>query len=154
MATRNHSLSKSLVGTWELLSRVDRTPSGERRVDPSLGEHPVALLYYDRTGHFAAQFMNRERGSAATAAAAAMGAAGSNNSRAVGGYDAYFGTYRVNDATGEVTQTLQAALSPESVGMTVTRTMQVDGDTLTISIDLTDSRGDRVTRTLTWKRVG
>jgi len=145
-------LSTSLVGTWELLSRVDRTVSGERRIDPSLGEHPAALLFYDRTGHFAAQFMSRDRANAA--AAVTPSTAGSNNSRAVGGYDAYFGTYTVNDATGDVTQTLQAALSPESVGMTVVRNMVVEGDTLTIKVDLTDSSGVRVTRTLIWKRVG
>ena len=29
-------LSKTLPGTWELVSRVDVTDQGERRIDPSL----------------------------------------------------------------------------------------------------------------------
>jgi len=36
--------------------------------------------------------------------------AGPNNSRARGGYDAYFGTYTVDDANGTVTQSLTGAL--------------------------------------------
>jgi hypothetical protein len=35
-------LSKALIGTWELLIRVDRTAAGERRIEPALGEDPVA----------------------------------------------------------------------------------------------------------------
>ena len=55
------SLARELVGTWELVSRIDLTTTGERRPEPSLGEQPIALLYYDRSGHFAAQFMKRDR---------------------------------------------------------------------------------------------
>jgi hypothetical protein len=54
-------LSATLPGSWKLLSRVDVTAAGERRPEPALGEDPLALLIYDRSGHFAAQFMRRER---------------------------------------------------------------------------------------------
>jgi hypothetical protein len=37
------------------------TAAGERHPDPLLGEDPVALLIYDRTGHFAAHLMKRDR---------------------------------------------------------------------------------------------
>ena len=40
-------LSAALPGTWNLLSRIDMTADGRRCVDPSLGENPVAILYYD-----------------------------------------------------------------------------------------------------------
>jgi len=133
-----------------LLSRVDRTDAGERRIDPSLGEDPIAYLIYDRAGHFAAQFMKRDRSTPAV-----DGPAGApNNSRAQGGYDAYFGTYIVDDVQGTVTQTLLGALSKESVGMVLTRGMTVVGDSLTISLRTTSATGEPVTRTLTWKRVG
>ena len=64
-------LSTLLIGTWELLSRIDRTAAGERRVEPSLGDDPIALLSYDRTGHFAAQFMKRDRTTDSAAASTA-----------------------------------------------------------------------------------
>src|SRR4051812_49854540 len=103
------TLAERLLGTWSLVSREDRDERGGLRVDPSLGADPVALLVYDGGGNFAAQFMKRDRTAASAAAAARPG---SNNSTAVGGYDAYFGKYTVDEAAGAVTQRLEAALSP------------------------------------------
>jgi len=144
------SLSSQLPGTWRLESRIDVTVSGERRPEPSLGEDPIGLLMYDRSGHFAAQFMRRDR-----SVAVPDGPGGAlNNSRALGGYDAYFGTYTVDDAQGTVTQRLLGALSPENVGLILTRAMRVRGDTLVIELQTTSADGAGVTRTLTWKRVG
>ena len=143
-------LSQALPGTWELLSRVDVTEAGEEREEASLGSDPISLLFYDRTGHFAAQFMKRDRSGAAAPEPAP---AGTNNSRTVGGYDAYFGTYSVDDETNSVTQRLVGSLAPETVGLEITRRMTVSGDRLTIRLDTTVN-GEPVTRTLTWQRVG
>lgn len=143
-------LSQALPGTWRLTSREDRTATGERRIDPGLGADPVALLFYDRGGNFAAQFMRRVRNPAGDDAQAA---AGPNNSRAVGGYDAYFGTYVVDDATGTVTQRLLGALSPENVGLVLTRSLHVSGDELVIQLETASADGVPVVRTLRWRRV-
>jgi hypothetical protein len=145
------ALSTALIGTWELLSREDRTRAGERRIEPSLGTNPVAILFFDKQGHFAAQFMKRDRG--ATPGAEVMNAA-PNNSRAQGGYDAYFGTYSVDDALGAVTTRLVGALSPENVGQVFTRMMSVVGDELTIRLETATSGGEPVVRTLRWRRAG
>jgi hypothetical protein len=149
-ASDRGALSSRLPGTWELESRVDLTGSGERRPEPSLGEDPIALLIYDRSGHFAAQFMKRDR----SASVPDGSAAGQNNSRAQGGYDAYFGTYTVDDEHGTVTQRLLGALSKENVGAVLTRGMSVVGDKLVIRLQTTSVDGAPVTRTLTWRRVG
>ncbi|MFN8588142.1 MAG: lipocalin-like domain-containing protein [Candidatus Eisenbacteria bacterium] len=146
------ALSQSLPGTWRLLSRVDTTADGTVREDPALGSDPVALLVYDRAGHFAAQFMKRDRGAVAVPAVAAASAR--NNTQAQGGYDAYFGAYTVNDATGEVTQRLDGALNAANVGMQLTRAMTVTGDRLVIVLETNALDGTPVTRTLTWERVG
>jgi hypothetical protein len=144
------ALSATLPGTWLLQSRIDVTAAGERRPEPSLGEDPVALLIYDRSGHFAAQFMRRDR-----SIVVPEGPSGArNNSRAQGGYDAYFGKYTIDDEKATVTQTLLAALSPENVGAVLTRAMEVKGDTLVIRLETTAGDGTTVTRTLTWQRVG
>lgn len=143
-------LSETLPGSWQLLSRIDITASGERRPEPSLGEDPVALLIYDRGGNFAAQFMRRDR-----SVDVPEGASGArNNSRAQGGYDAYFGTYTIDDENGTVTQHLTGALSRENVGLVLTRAMAVARDTLIITLDTNAADGAPVTRTLTWRRVG
>lgn len=148
-ATRT-ALSETLPGTWQLLSRIDVTAAGERRPEPSLGEDPEAVLIYDRSGNFAAQFMRRDR-----SVAVPDGPGGArNNSRAQGGYDAYFGTYTVDDEISAVTQRLTGALSREHVGAVLTRTMRVEGDRLVITLDTNAHDGTPVTRTLTWRRIG
>lgn len=151
-ASTKPSLARSLVGTWELYSREDRTASGELHPDPSLGANPKGILIYDGNGHFSAQFMKRNRTPDAEAAGEPAHA-GHNNSRAVGGYDAYFGRFTVNEATGEVTQTQDGALAVENVGMVVTRHMEVSGDELTLRLPTTAVDGTAVVRTLRWRRV-
>lgn len=148
--TPSQPLSAILIGTWELLSREDFTRNGERRIDPSLGADPIAILTYDRGGYFAAQFMKRKRGPEQE-----TGTAGAtpNNSRARGGYDAYFGTYTVNDNDGTVTQRLTGALSPENVGQVLTRGMTITGNELVIRLDTATTDGELIVRTLRWKRV-
>ncbi len=144
------NLFSSLVGSWELLSRIDRTQSGEQRTELSLGSDPIAFLVFDRAGHFAAQFMRRDRnniGDSRTASPA------TNNSRARGGYDAYFGTYAVDADDRTVKTRLVGALSPENVGQVFSRMMTVDGDSLTIELETTTPTGENVRRTLRWKRV-
>jgi GNAT superfamily N-acetyltransferase len=149
-AAQPRPLSATLPGTWRLTSRIDVTASGVRKPEPSLGEDPLALLIYDCDGHFAAQFMRRDRSTAIP-----DGPSGArNNSRAQGGYDAYFGTYSVDDAKSTVTQHLLGALSQENVGAVLTRAMRVNGDSLVIELETTAADGTAVVRTLTWQRVG
>ncbi len=142
-------LSSKLRGTWLLHSRIDVTKDGKRHPDPMLGEDPVALLIYDGTGHFSAQFMKRDR---STVAQAATLPNAKNNTQAQGGYDAYFGTYTVDDSKGTVTQELLGSLSPGNVGMVLTRAMEVAGDSLVITLETTAADGTPVVRTLTWQR--
>ncbi len=139
-----------LVGTWRLLSRIDRDASGEAIHEPSLGSDPMALLYFDATGNFAAQFMRRDR----SAAVAAPGFTAQNNTTAVGGYDAYFGTYEVDEASGDVRTHLVAALSPGHVGATLMRNMKVEDGKLIIRLTTTTPENTPVNRTLTWERAG
>jgi hypothetical protein len=144
------ALSEALPGTWQLVSRIDISVSGERRVEPSLGEDPLALLIYDRSGNFAAQFMRRDR-----SVDGPDGPSGArNNSQAQGGYDAYFGTYTIDEEKGAVTQRLVGALSREHVGAILTRAMHVRGDRLVITLETNAADGTEVSRTLAWRRVG
>lgn len=94
--------------------------------------------------------MKRDRSTAAIDGPAAA----ANNTQAQGGYDAYFGTYTVDDSTGVVTQRLDGALSAANVGLVVSRDMVVEDDRLVIRLATTAWDGTPVTRTLTWERVG
>lgn len=137
-----------MVGMWWLLSREDRTHEGQRRTEPVLGSDPIAILCYSKT-HFAAQFMKRGR----TESGLQMYTSTQNNTSALSGYDAYFGTYEVDEQTGKVWHSLIGSVVPSNVGMRVSRNLTVEGDTLTIKLETTSQEGEPVIRTLTWKRM-
>jgi hypothetical protein len=144
------SLSTELLGSWRLVSRRDRGADGHRRIEPSLGADPVALLIYGSAGNFANQFMKRDRSSLAEPGPAR---AGTNNSHAVGGDDTCFGTYAVDDATSTVTQRLVGALAPGDVGQVVTRELRIERGRLVISLETTTAQGEPVFRRLEWERA-
>ena len=145
-------LSKALVGTWSLVSRETRTTRGDIVAPGSLGDDPIALLIYDQYGNFAAQFMRRGRDEVSSDQPNAP-ASVRNNTGAIGGYDAYFGRYTVDDARGTVTQTLVGSLSPANVGQVLTREMSVTGDDLCIRVDVSTADGDDAVITLKWRRA-
>lgn len=142
-------LDHELVGTWRLLSRIDRDESGKTVDEPTLGSDPVALLFFDGAGNFAAQFMKRDRSVAVDTPVFT----GQNNTTAIGGYDAYFGTYEVDEASGDVRTRLLAALSPAHVGATMLRNMRVEDGKLVIRLSTTAAGGALVHRMLTWERA-
>ena len=149
MSSSSINLEDAIQGTWWLLSREDHTREGQRRIDPILGADPIAILVYAK-GHFAAQFMKKDRSADSIVQSTA---AGKNNTAAVGGYDAYFGTYQVMRETGQVRHVLMGSINPSNIGLTVYRDLQVNGDQLTIQLDTTTQEGEPVTRTLTWRRI-
>lgn len=122
---------------------------GSVRIDPTLGSDAKGILTY-ANGRFAAQFMKRDRTDLPDTGDPSLG---KNNTGAVGGYDAYFGTYSVDDRTGDVLHCLEGALTAENVGMEVSRTLTVNGDSLVIQLETTTIEGESIVRTLTWKRV-
>lgn len=131
------------------MSREDWTKDEQQRIDPILGANPVGILTYADT-HFAAQFMKRDRTEGITDQPVQ---AGHNNTIAIGGYDAYFGSYEVNEQTGKVMHTLIGSITPANIGITVSRDLRVHDDTLTIQLETTTPQGEPVTRTLVWKRI-
>jgi len=148
MATGS-DVTHDFTGVWWLLSREDRAADGSVRIDPTLGPDAKGILTY-ANGRFAAQFMKRDRTDIPDTGNPLLG---KNNTGAVGGYDAYFGSYSVDEETGAVMHCLEGALTPENVGMEVSRVLTVSAGTLVIQLETTTAEGEPVTRTLTWERV-
>ena len=149
LSTPSGNLATAMRGVWWLLSREDWTKDGQQRIDPTLGADPIGILSYAGT-HFAAQFMKRNR---SDNPANQIFYSGQNNTSAVGGYDAYFGTYEVNEQTGKVAHTLIGSLTPSNIGITVLRDLRVNDDNLMIQLETTTPDGEPITRTLVWKRI-
>lgn len=142
-------LARSVIGLWRLVSREDYDREERRRIDPIMGETPLGVLCL-APGYFSAQFMKQDR---AQAAGTGPSVAGANNSGAVNGYDAYFGTYSLDETSGTITVRLEGALSPENIGLALTRDIRVSADGLTIQLATTGSDGSPLTRTLRFSRV-
>ena len=157
LAPPRADLGVLILGIWRLRSREDYDRGGRRLIDPVLGPDPLGILCFSPE-HFAAQFMNRSRGTnpAAPAVAPSAGGAapmGANNTSAVGGYDAYFGRYALDARAGTIAVTLEGALAPANIGMTATREVRVNGDELQIRLDTNAADGTPITRTLTFDRL-
>jgi hypothetical protein len=149
MSNNMNDSTHEFTGVWWLLSREDRAKDGSLRIDPTLGPDAKGILTY-ANGRFAAQFMKRDRTDVIETQARSSGP---NNTGAVGGYDAYFGTYSVDEETGEVLHRLEGALTAENVGIEVSRTLTVTGSNLVIQLETATLDGEPITRTLTWERV-
>jgi hypothetical protein len=79
-------------------------------------------------------------------------AAPSNNSQSVNGYDAYFGTYTIDQANHTVTHHLEGALAAADVGKSLVRHFKASADKLAIIVHTSSPQGEQI-RTLNWERV-
>jgi hypothetical protein len=141
------SAAQRLVGAWQLVSRTVQA-NGKTLADPVLGEKPLGRLYYDVSGGVMLQMMRQGRKAAIGTPTNQRDAA---NPRAVLGYDAYFGTYTVDERASTITHHIEASLFPEDLGQDWTRPYTLDGDTLTLRFTSPAQGGD-VTRTLLFRR--
>ena len=103
-----------LVGTWRLVSIV----LGTSELDPNRGAHPTGLLFYDATGHMAAQIMADP---ALRRRFVAEQPTGEEAKDAVRTYTAYFGTYRIDQRAHTVTHRREGHINPGSLGDFVRR---------------------------------
>jgi hypothetical protein len=138
-----------IVGAWELQSRTVQRAGGGVVDDPVLGERPIGRLFYSDSGHVALQMMRQNRARAINEPAAP---ADTSNARVVLGYDAYFGTFTVDEVAGTVTHHVQASLFPEDLGRDFVRRFRVDGDAFELSFTSPSPDGASITRTLVFRR--
>jgi len=150
LPNRSSGSGGKLVGTWRLISRVVTLEDGTVIRDPGLGKTPSGYLIYDSSGHMAAQLMRPDRPMAIDCGTTI--AAPSENSQSVNGYDAYFGTYSIDETSHTVTHHLEGALAAADVGKNLVREFQLSGDKLTVTVR-TNSPKEKQIRTLIWERV-
>jgi hypothetical protein len=101
-------------------------------------------LIYDSSGYVAAQLMRLDRSMAIDCGTP------SENSQSVNRYDAYFGTYAIDETSHTVTHHLEGAPAAADVGKNLVREFQVSGDKLTIIVPTNSPKANQI-RTLTWE---
>ena len=146
------SARKKFIGVWKLISGESKDEvTGEVRYP--WGTKPVGRLAYDEAGRVFAQLMNPGRrsvgGMANRGAAAAIETASAEDMREMlTGFNAYFGTFDVDQSAGTVIHHLQSALIPSWVGSDQRRGYQFSAAGELIMLN-TASRADY---RLVWKR--
>ena len=112
---------------------------------------PLGILCFGPS-HFAAQFMKRDRSDEENVPSRVQDK--NNNTAAINGYDAYFGTYSVDEAAGTIATRVEGSISPVNIGKTYVRDVRVVGNELIIQLRTTAVDGTPVTRTNTFSRIG
>jgi hypothetical protein len=149
-AQRTHGAREQIIGAWQLESRTVRKAGGEILPDPVLGQQPGGRLFYDASGHMMLQMMRQDRAKAISVPANPQDA---TNPRIVLGYDAYFGSFSVNEADATITHHVQGSLFPEDLGKDFRRSFSIEGGALTLSFTSKSPEGVDVTRTLRFRRL-
>jgi Lipocalin-like domain len=144
------NLGAAILGIWKLKSRVDVDATEQIHIDPFLGREPLGILCF-APSHFAAQFMKRDRSHQENVPEPVQA---KNNTLAVSGYDAYFGTYSIDERAGTLTTHLEGSISPANVGKTFVRDVRVVDNALIIQLNTTAVDGTAITRTNTFSRIG
>jgi hypothetical protein len=144
------NLAAAILGIWKLKSREDVDATGQTHVDPFLGRDPMGILCFG-SSHFAAQFMKRDRSREENVPQPVQV---KNNTVAVNGYQAYFGTYSIDEIDGTLTTHLEGSISPADVDSTYVRDVRVVDNELIIQLETIAVDGTAITRTNTFSRIG
>jgi hypothetical protein len=143
---------KKFIGVWKLLSGESKDQvTGEVRYP--WGKNPVGRLSYDGLGGVFAQLMNPGRrfvgGMADRGAAAAIAGASVDDMREMlTGFNAYFGTFEVDEPSRTVIHHLQSALIPSWVGTAQRRKYEFSGLDQLILLNIASEAAYR----LVWQR--
>jgi hypothetical protein len=131
-----------LIGTWTLISAQN-----EKKAD-IFGPHPVGMLVFDASGHFASQVMRSDLPKFASPNRTK--ATPEESQAVIRGFISYFGTYTVS-APGTISLHLVSGSFPNWNGADQKRSFVINGDEMQYT-NLSTSFGDASAHLL-WKRV-
>jgi Lipocalin-like domain len=145
------SLREQLLGTWRLVSYVERdVETGE--VNHPMGDHPLGFIMYSPDGFVSAQLSTADR-SPFEANDPYCGTPW-EYTQAANRYIAYCGPFHVDELTGSLTHEMQISLFPNWLGQRQARLVQIEGDMLRLATSTPMSFGGaRKTAVLVWRRA-
>jgi len=133
--SQQKSLKDQLVGTWIIVSNTSVAPDGTKH--QLFGPNPKGMLVFDATGQYSQiivnpdvpkfKINNRLKGTP------------EENTAAVLGTTATFGTWSVEEASKTVTVHYVGGMFPNQVGTDSKRTVSITGDELRVSNPATAS---------------
>lgn len=120
---------KNLVGTWKFESIKVQTSKGE--IVYPYGEDPFGMLIYTPSGHMSVLLMRPDRPKFASEDP--MSGSSEEIEAAYDGFDAYCGTYEVDEEKRKVTHHIEGSKFPNWVGTHQERSVEFTGDRLIIT---------------------
>jgi len=142
--------NKQLTGTWKLVSCETRSLNGELAYP--YGKDPFGMLMYDSGGKvFFALLMRRDRPKFVSDDP--WRGTPEEIKAAFEGFNAYCGTYEVNEEKGTVTHHVEGSMFPNWVGMDQVRFFKCSGDQLLLSTPPIRLGGRQSTAHLIWART-
>jgi hypothetical protein len=138
-----------LIGTWKLISACSiRQSDGE--VQYPFSKHPVGQIMYDSAGNMSVIVMLPERPKFSINDKSQ--ATNEEIKSAFDGFEAYFGTYEIDEEKEVVSHHIVGSLFPNWEGMTQTRFAEFSGNQLTLKTPPIPYGGATITYTLVWER--
>jgi len=142
--------SNSFVGVWKLISCDAIRRNGS--VLPIYGKNPVGRLYYDAAGNMSVHIMKSGRSN--FKGETKFRAAHSEMRAAYESYEAYFSTYKVDEANHIINHNVIGGLFPNWTGTIQARHYTFDGNRLILSTDPIGYISKvKTVVTLVWERV-
>jgi len=140
---------EQLIGTWKLVSCEARSSNGE--VSYPYGRNAFGMLVYDSGGNVFVLLMRRDRPKF-TSNDLFRGTP-EETKTAFEGFNAYCGTYEVNEEKRTITHHIEGCSFPNWVGKDQERFFKRSGDQLTLSTAPMPLGGIQSTVHLIWTRT-
>lgn len=145
--TKTDSPFAPFIGTWKLISSVQRLADGTSR-PYGFGPHATGYLMYDATGHVCVQVMNPDRPQWVNPDHPTP----AETRTSFDGFGGYCGKFTVDADKHILTQIPEVAFDPNIVQKPSPRNYSFDGQRL-IYEGTDDSEGPETHWTMVWERV-
>jgi hypothetical protein len=144
-------LSKDqLIGAWRLLSAEFR--SSDAKIAYPWGKNATGLLIYNASGYVSAQIMNPDRPKFASRDN--LKGTPEETKLAFDGYQAYYGTFEIDEKEKMVIHHITGNLFPNAIGVAFKRYYEFSSnDRLTLSTPPMTMSGERIAGLLIWERI-
>ncbi|WP_455368216.1 lipocalin-like domain-containing protein [[Eubacterium] cellulosolvens] len=142
-------IKDQLIGTWRLNSAFSIRQSDGEVLYP-FSKQPVGQITYDSAGNMSVIIMRPERPKSSINDKSK--ATNEEIKSAFNGFEAYFGTYEIDEEQKVVSHHIVGSLFPNWEGMTQTRFAEFSGNQLTLKTPPMPYGGETITGTLVWQR--
>lgn len=129
------------VGAWELVSLISERPDGST-FEP-FGPRPSGRIIYDEAGHVTAMIVGEQRNEATGKP---------SPPEFLMQFTAYFGTYRVDAAKGEIVHNVITSLNGQQASGELRRQYRIEKGRFFLSFNIMRD-GVQVITHLEWKRI-